>query len=199
MTLAHFLSPLMLATSPRILAAIEATVHNFGSLNAICLNAGVPGGTSIGDHFDIDRYHQSMRVNLDAAVYGVNAALSHLRQRGGAILITSSIAGLSPSPDLYYSAAKHALIGLVRSLALLLRNDNITVNALCPGFIDTPVIANIRDSLIANGIAVASPDEIAAEGIKILEFSNNGTAWEVQAGKPARRIEFPSVTPNRRP
>lgn len=113
-------------------------------------------------------------------------------------MITSSIADLSPSPDLYYSAAKHALIGLTRSPALLLREDNITVNALCPGFIDTPIIAGIRDTLTANGFAVADPDEVATFAANILEAPRTGRAREVQAGKPATQVDFPPITLSRR-
>lgn len=180
-------------------AAVEATVRRFGRLDAVCLNAGVPGGTSIGATFDVERYRQCMRVNLDGVVYGANAALPHLRARGGgAILITSSIAALAPSPDLYYCAAKHALIGLMRSLALLLQGDHIAVNALCPGFIDTPLIDGVRDLLITKGFALADPDDVARSALSILGSSQTGQAWEVQAGRPAAAVDFPSIKVSRR-
>jgi NAD(P)-dependent dehydrogenase (short-subunit alcohol dehydrogenase family) len=101
-------------------AAVSETATRFGGLDAICLNAGVAGGTSIAEKFDPGQYRRSMSVNLDGAVYGANAAVPHLRARGGgAILITSSLSGIAPSRDLYYSAAKPALVGLARSLAML--------------------------------------------------------------------------------
>ena len=90
------------------------------------------------------RYWHGMQANLDGAVYGLNAALPYLRARGGgAILITSSLAGTASAADPYYSAAKHALIGLTRSFALIPRKDNITVNAICPGFIDTRLVTTV--------------------------------------------------------
>lgn len=117
-------------------AAVTAAVAHFGGLDVVCLDAGVPGGAGIGEDIDPDRYRRGIQVNLDGVVYGANAALPALRERGGgAIVVTSSLAGVAPSADLYYSAAKHALIGFVRSLALLVRGDGITVNAVCPGFI----------------------------------------------------------------
>ncbi len=181
-------------------AAVQRTVERFGGLDAVCLNAGGPGGTSIGTGFDPERYRRGMRVNLDGSVYGANAALPHLRARGGgAILITSSIAGLAPAVDLYYAAAKHALIGLTRSLALLLHQDNITVNALCPGFIDTRIIAPVRDALTAHGIAIADVDYMAAAAADILDSPSTGQAWEVQAGRPATIVNFPEITLSRIP
>lgn len=174
-------------------AAITKIVEHFGRLDAVCLNAGVPGGTSIGDRFDPVRYRHSMQVNLDGVVYGANAALPHLRASSGAILITSSIAGIAPSTDLYYSAAKHALIGLTRSLALLLQKDHITVNAICPGFINTQIIARVRDALTAHAIAIAEPEQVAATAATILDSPTSGQAWEVQAGKPLIPVEFPRI------
>ncbi|MGV9386701.1 SDR family NAD(P)-dependent oxidoreductase [Nonomuraea sp. NPDC003707] len=98
-------------------AAVAEVANRFGRLDTVCLNAGVPGGQGLGDDFDAEKYHRAMRVNLDDPVYGANAAIPNLRQGGGAILITSSLAGVTASPDLYYATAKHALIGLTRSLA----------------------------------------------------------------------------------
>ncbi len=173
--------------------AVEAAVKRFGKLDAICLNAGVAGGATIGERFDAGKYRHGMQINLDGVVYGANVALPHLRVNGGAILITSSIAGIAPALDVYYSAAKHALIGFTRSLALHLREHSVTVNALCPGFIDTRIIARVRDALVSRGVAVASPVDVAAVAAEILESPETGQAWEVQAGKPATRVAFPQV------
>lgn len=179
-------------------AAVQQAVERFGGLDAVCLNAGIGGGTSVGADFDPDRYRHGMDVNLDAVVYGVNAALPHLRAgAGGAVLVTSSLAGIAPSMDLYYSAAKHALIGLTRSLAMVLWNENITVNAICPGFVDTRLVASVRDQLTAHGILLAATDEVAAAAATILASATTGQAWEVQAGRPAAQVSFPAVTLSR--
>lgn len=136
-----------------------------------------------------------MRINLDGVVFGANAAIPHLRSAGGALLITSSLAGVTASPDPYYATAKHALIGLTRSLALLLQPDGITVNAMCPGFIDTRLVAAHRDLLTTQrGLAIAEPDHAAQAAECILDSGETGQAWDVPAGKPARPIAFPAVT-----
>jgi NAD(P)-dependent dehydrogenase (short-subunit alcohol dehydrogenase family) len=178
-------------------AAVRATIERYGRLDAVCLNAGIPGGTSIGAGFDPQRYRRGMQVNVDGVVYGINAALPHLRDRGGAILITSSIAGLAPAADLYYSAAKHALIGLARSLVMLLHEDNITVNVLCPGFLDTRIIAPVRQALTEHDIAIAAVADMAAAAATILDSPDTGQAWEVQAGRPPALVDFPTVTLSR--
>jgi NAD(P)-dependent dehydrogenase (short-subunit alcohol dehydrogenase family) len=180
-------------------AAVGQAVAAFGGLDAVCLNAGVPGGTTTGEDFDPDRYRRGMQVNLDGVVFGANAALPHLRARGGAILVTSSVAGLIPFADLYYATAKHAVIGLTRSLAQFLQADGITVNAICPGFADTRLIAPLRDQLIAAGIALADPAEVAAVAAGILDSPATGQAWEVQAGRPAAPVSFPELTLSRTP
>ncbi|QHC26931.1 SDR family NAD(P)-dependent oxidoreductase [Streptomyces sp. GS7] len=179
-------------------AAVAAAVERFGGLDVVCLNAGVPGGISLGADFDPERYRQAMRVNLDGVVYGANAALPHLTARGGgAIVITSSLAGLAPSRDLYYSAAKHALIGLTRSLALHTHQDHITVNAVCPGIVDTRLVAPQRDAVDALGLAVADPDRVATAVATILETGNTGQAWLVQANRPIAPYAFPDITLSR--
>jgi NAD(P)-dependent dehydrogenase (short-subunit alcohol dehydrogenase family) len=179
-------------------AAVRETVEQFGGLNTVCLNAGIPVAAATGSDFDPDLYRHGVQVNLDGAVYGVNAALPHLRAAGGgAILVTSSLAGIAPAVDPYYAATKHALIGLARSFALILAKDDITVNALCPGFMDTRLIASVRDALIAHGVAIADVEQVAAAAEEVLDSPATGQAWEVQAGRPVAPVEFPTVTLSR--
>ncbi|ETK37699.1 SDR family NAD(P)-dependent oxidoreductase [Microbispora sp. ATCC PTA-5024] len=175
-------------------AAVAEAVNRFGRLDAVCLNAGIPGEQGLGDDFDAGKYHRAMRVNLDGPVYGVNAAIPHLREGGGAILITSSLAGVTASPDPYYATAKHALIGLTRSLALLLQPDGITVNALCPGFTDTRLVAVHRGTLTGYGIAIAEPDHVAAAAEHVLDSGRTGEAWNIQADQPPMPVQFPHIT-----
>jgi NAD(P)-dependent dehydrogenase (short-subunit alcohol dehydrogenase family) len=177
-------------------AAVAQATERFGGLDAVCLNAGIGGGGPlVGGDFDPDRYHRVIQVNLNGVVYGLNAALPALRARGGgAILVTSSLAGVWPSPfDPYYAAAKHGLIGLTRSVAGLLYQESITLNAICPGFVDTPIIAAGRERLIAEGIALADPAQVAAAAADILESPDTGRAYEIQAGRPARQVPLPDI------
>ena len=100
-------------------------------------------GCGVGEDFDLARYRRAMGINLDGVVFGLNAALRALQARGGgAIVATSSLAGLTGVPyDPVYSANKHAVVGLVRSLAPGLAADGVRLNAMCPGFAESAIVA----------------------------------------------------------
>jgi NAD(P)-dependent dehydrogenase (short-subunit alcohol dehydrogenase family) len=116
---------------------VKETVAAFGRLDIFWHNAGIMGPDEI-DSLSQERYDEMMTVHLKAAVFGVKAALPHLRKNGGAILFTSSVAGLKQaSYSLTYSLAKSGLVMLTRKLAVDLAKDNIRVNCLCPGRVQT--------------------------------------------------------------
>jgi NAD(P)-dependent dehydrogenase (short-subunit alcohol dehydrogenase family) len=174
--------------------AVAEALARFGGLDVVCLNAGVGGGSGLGDRFDPADYRRNMAVNLDGMVYGANAATTALRAHGGgAIVFTASIAALAPAVDLYYATAKHALIGLMRSMALLLARDRVTVNAVCPGFVDTPIIAPVRDAIVQHGLALLRPAEVAALVLDVVAGGDTGQAWEIQAGRDAEPVAFRPV------
>ncbi|MCK7628043.1 SDR family oxidoreductase [Streptomyces sp. RS10V-4] len=173
--------------------AVAYTVEEFGRLDAAVLNAAIAGRCGLHD-FTPQRYRDTMRTDLDGVVYGLHAALPRMRRQGGGhIVITGSIAGLTGSPDVFYASAKHALIGLVRSAAPLLEPDRIRLNTVCPGLVDTPVLASARAALLARGLLLADPDEVAAAVETVLADERTGQAWSVQAGRTAVPIELPVV------
>ncbi|MEU8145669.1 SDR family NAD(P)-dependent oxidoreductase [Nonomuraea sp. NPDC048901] len=133
--------------------------------------------------------------NLDGVVYGIHACLPHLRGHGS-IIVTSSLAGLKEAPDPFYAASKHALVGLVRSTATLLAHDGVKVNALCPGLVDTPLLAPYREPLTEAGHTFADPDEAADAVEAILTDGRTGQAWIVLNGRPSYPARFPDVTTN---
>ena len=106
---------------------------------------------------------------------------------------TAILAGVMPSSDAFYAAAKHGVIGLVRSLAPALACDGVTVNAFCPGFVDTPLIATSRDALDRAGLAIAAADRAADAVEAILADGSTGRAWELQADRPIVPLDFPYV------
>ncbi len=176
-------------------AAVRAAVTAFGGLDVVHLNAGVGGAGGAGEDFDPQRYRQTLAVNIDGTMFGIRAALPVLAPAGrGAIVVTSSLAGLAPAPfDPVYSASKHAVIGLVRSLALAWTESGVTINAVCPGFVDTPMIASLRDAIVGRGLAVADPARVAEAVEAIVAGRETGRAWMVQAGRPPEPVEFPRV------
>ncbi|QUQ67254.1 SDR family NAD(P)-dependent oxidoreductase [Kutzneria sp. CA-103260] len=165
-------------------AAVAAAREAFGRLDIVHLNAGTGNG---GTELDLDKYRRIMAVNVDGTMFGIKAAV-----QGGArsIVVTASLAGISPTPfDPVYAASKHAIIGLVRSLTI----PDVTLNAVCPGFIDTPMIAGAREILREHGLAVADPDEVAVAVEQAVRGGQTNQAWEVQAGRPPAVVEFPTV------
>lgn len=123
----------------RIAAEAEA---RFGGLDAAVFNAGIGGGGSIDDLPTAD-LQRIIGVNLVGPVLGVRAVLPLLRRNGGgAIAITSSTMGVGGEAENWaYSMTKHALIGLVHSLAREIGWEGIRVNALCPGPTKTAIAA----------------------------------------------------------
>jgi NAD(P)-dependent dehydrogenase (short-subunit alcohol dehydrogenase family) len=172
----------------RMVAAAE---QHHGGLDYAFLNAGVSTGCGLGEGFDLELYRRAMGTNLDGVVFGVQAALPALRRAGGgAIVATSSLAGLTAVPyDPIYAANKHAVVGLVRSLGPGLRPDGIRINAICPGFADTAIIEPIKDDLEAGGTPIIRPDEIAEIVTGLLAGPQSGECWFIQPGR-AGAFEF---------
>ncbi|MEV6927825.1 SDR family NAD(P)-dependent oxidoreductase [Dactylosporangium sp. NPDC051485] len=176
------------------LAAVAAA-EALGRLEVVHLNAGTGGSPLTADDFDADGYRRAVAVNLDGAVFGLRAALPALvAGGGGVVVVTSSMAGVAPAPfDPVYSATKHALIGLVRSVALAMADSGVTVDAVCPGLVDTPLLDGVRAHAEQAGLAVADPDLVAEAVETLARGPGSGRAWVVQAGKPFTPVDFPAV------
>ncbi len=164
-----------------------------GGLDLVHLNAGVATGCGVGDDFDLARYRRAMGANLDGVVFGVHAALPVLRD-GGAIVATASLAGLTGvAYDPLYAANKHAVVGLVRSLAPGLADRGLRVNAVCPGFAETAIINDIRDALLATGLSLIAPEAVAAAVVDLFAGDANGECVVVQPGREPVPFAFRGV------
>jgi NAD(P)-dependent dehydrogenase (short-subunit alcohol dehydrogenase family) len=110
---------------------------------------------------------------------------------GGSIVATASLAGLTGMPfDPAYTATKHAVVGWVRAAAPGLAEHGIRINALCPGFTDTPIV---RDELRDNPIApLMEPSFVAEAALRIAEDEETGRAWVVQPNR-VEPFRFPGV------
>ncbi|MGH9061593.1 MAG: SDR family oxidoreductase [Acidimicrobiales bacterium] len=86
-------------------------------------------------------------------------------------------------------------MGLVRSAAMLLAEDGIRVNAVCPGLTDTALIASFRPRLVEAGLALAEPDHVAAAVEAVLDGGGTGGAWTVQSGQMPVAVSFPDTAP----
>jgi NAD(P)-dependent dehydrogenase (short-subunit alcohol dehydrogenase family) len=176
-------------------AAIGIAVERCGGLDLVHLNAGVGTGCGVGDDFDLALYRRAMGANLDGVVFGLHAALPALRARGGgAIVATSSLAGLTGVPyDPLYSANKHAVVGLVRSLAPGLAEEGIRLNAVCPGFAESAIIEPLRDALAESGIAIIPAETVASAVVDLLAGDAAGECVVIQPGREPLPFAFRGV------
>jgi NAD(P)-dependent dehydrogenase (short-subunit alcohol dehydrogenase family) len=176
-------------------AAVALAVERCGGLDLVHLNAGVATGCGVGDDFELALYRRAMGANLDGVVFGLHAALPALRARGeGAIVATASLAGLTGVPyDPLYSANKHAVIGLVRSLGPGLAEEGIRLNAVCPGFAESAIIEPMRAALVDSGIAIIPAETVAAAVVDLLAGDAAGECVVVQPGREPVPFAFRGV------
>jgi meso-butanediol dehydrogenase / (S,S)-butanediol dehydrogenase / diacetyl reductase len=125
--------------------AVATALERFGRLDAVALNAGIPMSGDLVD-LPIESFDRVIEVNVRAVVLGLRAAVPALRAAGGGrVVVTASTSGLAGDPRMWpYNASKGAVVNLVRSVALDLAADGITVNAVCPGPTETGMTAGIR-------------------------------------------------------
>lgn len=147
-----------------IRAMIETAATTFGSLDILVNNAGIQHVAPI-DEFPANKWDAIIAINLSSAFHTTAAALPHMRRAGwGRIVNIASAHGLVASPfKSAYVAAKHGMLGLTKTTALETAQDGITCNAICPGYVRTPLVeAQIPDTAKARGI---SEDDVVRDVI----------------------------------
>ncbi len=161
-----------------VLDQVEA---DHGGIDLLAANAGImsrPPDAPIDD--DIldwtERWEAVRAVNLDGVVWGIAEVVPRLaRSGGGDIVVTASVSGLVPTPiDPYYTATKHAVVGLVRSLAPGLEGRGVRINALCPGAIDTAIVP---EALRGGALELMDASEMADALVTIVDSGRTGAAW----------------------
>jgi NAD(P)-dependent dehydrogenase (short-subunit alcohol dehydrogenase family) len=124
---------------------VRATVDRFGTIDAFYNNAGVEGDIKPLQDYSLETFRRVLDVNVVGVFLGMKHVLPvMLKQNKGSIINTASIAGLLGSPHIaVYSASKHAVIGLTKSVAWECTNTGVRVNCVCPGMIDSRMLSTI--------------------------------------------------------
>jgi len=160
-----------------------------GAVDLACLNAGIVTGEGDVAQLTDEQYRRILGVNVDGVVYGVRRLASVMD--GGAIVVTASLAGLTTVyADPIYGGTKHFLVGFVRSVAPQLAKRGITINAVCPAIVDTPILGDSREQIEAKGISMLRPEEIADAILLAARDGSTGEAWVCLPGQPPERHEF---------
>ncbi len=163
-----------LTDEAQIKAAVDAAEAWMGGIDTLCLNAGIQLSGGIHE-LPVEKWDLTFTINVRANYILVREALPHLKAAvKSSIVLMSSLAGKRGGPGITaYSASKAAVIGMANSFALELAPHGIRVNAVCPGWIDTPFNKpiidfmggrDVQDSLVARAVPLgrqAMPSEVA--------------------------------------
>jgi NAD(P)-dependent dehydrogenase (short-subunit alcohol dehydrogenase family) len=123
----------------------------FGSVDAFFNNAGIEGPVRVLEDYPDDGFDDVMAVNSSGVFYGLKHVAPRMGEWGG-IVITSSVMGLSGSARaIGYSAAKHAVVGMMRSAAKALAERHIRVNTIHPGMVESAMLRRIQEEMRGHG------------------------------------------------
>lgn len=173
--------------------SIADAAEELGGADIAVLNAGVTTGIDDITALSDEQYRRIMGVNIDGVVFGTRALVPQMLSKGGgAIVATSSLAGITAFPgDPVYTLTKHAVVGFVRALAARLAEQGVTINAVCPSLVDTPLIdGEIRDTLAEAGFPLISPEAVADAMVYCVTEGHTGEAVFVQLGWPPTAYRF---------
>jgi meso-butanediol dehydrogenase / (S,S)-butanediol dehydrogenase / diacetyl reductase len=162
-------------------SAVETVLQRFGRIDVLVANAGGHGFASVLDTDDV-AWEAALRANLTTAFTTARECLPALVESQGSVVIVSSLAGLFAGPGVAgYTVGKHALVGLTRTLARDYGAQGVRVNAVCPGWVRTPM-------------ADAEMDELAEQAGLASRAEGYATVTrDVPLGRPAEPSEIASV------
>jgi NAD(P)-dependent dehydrogenase (short-subunit alcohol dehydrogenase family) len=150
-------------------ALIDRTIETYGQIDILVNNAGVNRDRTL-KRLSVEEWQEVINTDLNSAFYCTSAAIPHMTERNyGRIIVMSSIIGqMGNVGQANYAAAKAGLIAFAKSAAKELARNNITVNAMCPGFVETDMVTALSDDVKANLLKqiplgrFGRPEEVAA-------------------------------------
>ncbi|WP_323772506.1 3-hydroxybutyrate dehydrogenase [Antarctobacter sp.] len=165
----------------QIEAMVNSAVAEFGAVDIVVNNAGVQTVSPI-EEFPKDRWDMIIDINMNSAFHVVRAAVPGMKARGwGRILNIASAHGLVASPfKSAYVTAKHGVVGLTKTVALEVAENGITCNAICPGYVLTPLVEKqIPDTAKARGM---TEDEVKRDVLLAAQWTKKFVTVEQLAG-----------------
>jgi NAD(P)-dependent dehydrogenase (short-subunit alcohol dehydrogenase family) len=188
---------------PALWDRVVDAAASLGGLDLAYLNAGVYGWAGPIEELPVDIYTAVVAANISGVVLGTRAVVPLLKARGGGALVaTASIAGIVAFPgNAVYTMSKHAVTGFVQAVAPGLQSAGITVNAVCPGIVDTPMTVGALGGgdPKAVGIPLIHPSEVAGTALDLALSGLTGVCRWVRAGQPTvdwRSPEFQDLLPS---
>jgi 3-hydroxybutyrate dehydrogenase len=158
----------------QIAAMVAETIRSMGSLDILVNNAGVQFTANI-EEFPNERWDQIIAINLSGVFFGMKAAIPGMKAKGwGRIINIASAHGLVASAQkVAYVAAKHGVLGMTKVAAIELANAGVTANAICPGWVLTPLVEKqLRDRAAKEGTTVEyQTHALVAEKQPMLKFT----------------------------
>ena len=167
--------------SDEITDMVAYAEREFGRLDILLSNAGIQHVSPVED-FPVAKWDAIIAINLTAVFHAARAAVPIMKRQGrGRIVNLASVHGLVASPfKSAYVAAKHGVIGFTKTLALEIAESGITCNAICPGYVKTPLVENqIADTAKARGI---SEEEVVRDVMLAAQPTKQFVTFEQLAG-----------------
>ncbi|MEN4241175.1 3-hydroxybutyrate dehydrogenase [Serratia marcescens] len=161
-----------LGDAAQIADMMQYAEREFGGVDILVNNAGIQHVAPL-DQFPVEKWNAILAINLSAVFHTCRLALPGMRERNwGRIINVASVHGLVASKDKSaYVAAKHGVVGLTKTLALETARTPVTCNAICPGWVLTPLVQQQIDKRIADGTdPQRARDELLAEKQPSQEF-----------------------------
>lgn len=126
---------------------VHFAVDTFGRLDIACNNAGIGGEAALMGDYSLDGWKKVIDINFNGVFYGCKYQLQAMEKNGGGVIVNmASIHGTVAAPmSSAYTASKHAVVGLTKNIGAEYGQKNIRCNAVGPGYIDTPLLANLDE------------------------------------------------------
>lgn len=148
---------------------VAFAVNTFGRLDIACNNAGIGGEAALTGNYSLDGWKKVIDINFNGVFYGCKCQIAAMEKSGGGVIVNmASIHGTVAAPmSSAYTAAKHAVVGLTKNIGAEYGQKNIRCNAVGPGYIDTPLLAQLDKEHINTLISkhpigrLGRPEEVA--------------------------------------